>query len=231
MSESLPVPTPRSPDRWKTAALVLTILTTVFASVLAALQTDADLRASTADRDSQTLAVLASGELQRTGIVANYEFSLLVEIIKDLQTGTVLELTALEQQARGEESNAETSLLLAAAAKARSEHGQAFSTLYTDSRYAPTDESAFPDLQAYSRDLYIRANEIVAQQNEAADLYHLWSSRADAYVTVLTVLAVAFFLFGLAQTVQALQLQRFFVLSGTLLLAGAIVWTVSITLA
>jgi hypothetical protein len=56
MSESLPASTPRSPDRWKTAALILTILTTVFASVLAALQTDADLCASAADRDSQSLA-------------------------------------------------------------------------------------------------------------------------------------------------------------------------------
>jgi hypothetical protein len=231
MSESLPASTPRSPDRWKTAALVLTILTTVFASVLAALQTDADLRASAADRDSQSLAVLASGELQRTGLVTNYESSLLAEIIKDLQTGTVLELTALEQNSRGEEKAAETSLLLAAAAKARFEQGRSFSTLYVDPRYAPADDSAFPDLQAYSQDLYTQANEIVAQQNVAADLYHLWSTRADAYVTVLTVLAVAFFLFGLAQTVQALLLQRFFVLSGALILGGTIFWAISILLA
>jgi len=228
MSESPPASTPRNPDRWKTAALILTVLTTVFASLLAALQTNADLRAGTADRDSQSLAVLASGELQRTGLVANYEFSLLVDIIKDLQTSTVFGLTALEQQSRGEESSAETSRLLAAAAQARFERGQAFSTLYTDSRYAPSDESGFPDMQAYMQDLYTGANELVAQQNAAADLYQLWSSRADAYVTVLTVLAVAFFLFGLAQTVQALQLQRFFVLSGALILGGTIVWTATI---
>ena len=228
MSEAPPAPAPRSPDRWKTAALILTILTTVFASLLAALQTDADLRASSADRDSQWFAVLASSELQRTGLASNYEFSLLTELLKDLQTGTVLELTALEQQARSEDSLAETSLLLAAAAKARFEQGRAFSALYTDPRYAPSDDSAFPDLQAYTEDLSSRAAEIVAQQNEAADLYHLWSNRADAYVTVLTVLAVAFFLLGLAQTVQSLPLQRFFVLSGVLLLGGAVLWTASI---
>jgi len=209
----------------------LTILKTVFASVLAALRTDADPRASAADRDSQSLAALASGELQRTGLVTNYEFSFLAEIIKHLQTGTVLELTALEQNSRGEEKAAETSLLLVAAAKARFEQGRSFSSLYVDPRYAPADELAFPDLQAYSQDLHTRANEIVAQQNEAADLYHLWSSRAAAYVTVLTVLAVAFFLFGLAQTVQGLLLQRFFVLSGALILGGTILWAISIPLA
>jgi hypothetical protein len=163
--------------------------------------------------------------------VTNNEFSLLAEIIKDLQTGAALKLTALEQNSRGEEKAAETSLLLAAAARARFEQGRTFSTLYVDARYAPTDGLAFPDLQAYSQDLYTRENEIVAQQNEAADLYHLWSTRADAYVTVLAVLAVASFLFGLAQTVQGLLLQRFFVLSGALILSGTILWAISILLA
>lgn len=228
MSEPASTPAPRNPEAWKTVALLMTIVTTVFAAVLAALQTDADLRAAAANRDSQALAVQTSGELQRIGLVTNYEFSLLVEIVKDLQTATVLELTALEQQSRDETSEAETSLLLAEAARARTTRGQAFSVLYTDRRYAPREEAGFPDLQAYSQDVYLHANDLLARQNEAADLYQAWSARADAYVTVLSVLAVAFFLFGLAQTGQAVPLQRFFVVSGTLILGGAVLWTVSI---
>jgi hypothetical protein len=228
VSDSVTPSVPRNPDRWKTTALILTIVTTVFASVLAALQTDADLRASIANRDSQSLAVAGSGELQRIGLADNYELSLLVEITKDLQTGTVLELTALEQQSRGENSAAEATLVLAAAAQSRYEHGRAFSTLYTDKRYAPTEDAGFPDLLAYTQDLYAKANDLVNQQNEASDRYQIWNTKADAYVTVLTVLAVAFFLFGLAQTVQAAQLQRFFVLSGALILAATVVWTATI---
>ncbi len=43
---------------------------------------------------------------------------------------------------------------------------------------------------------------------------------------MLTVLAVAFFLFGLAQTVQADRLQRFFVLIEALVLATSVAWSV-----
>lgn len=228
MSDPVSTPTPRNPERWKTAALMLTIATTVFASILAALQTDADIRSSTANRDSQYLAIAGSGELQRAGLVGNYEFALLGDLFKDMQVGTVYELTALEQQSRGEDRLAEGTLVLAAAATARAERGRVLSILYSDPRYAPAEADSFPDAQAYLDDLSAPAKDLVSRQNAAADLYQRWSVKSDAYVTVLTVLAVAFFLFGLAQTVQALQLQRFFVLSGLVILIGMLIWTAAI---
>jgi len=153
VSDPVSTPTLRSPERWKTAALVLRIATTVFASILAALQTDADIRASTANRDSQFLAVLGTGELQRAGLAANYEITVLGELFKDSQAGTVFELTALEQESRGEDRLAQGTLVLAAAATARAERGQVLSILYSDPRYAPADEAIFPDFQAYLDDL------------------------------------------------------------------------------
>lgn len=45
---------------------------------------------------------------------------------------------------------------------------------------------------------------------------------------MLTILAVAFLLFGLAQTVQAVQLQRFFGLSRTVILFGTLIWAAAI---
>ncbi len=228
MSDPVSTPTPRNPERWKTAALMLTIATTVFASILAALQTDADIRSSTANRDSQYLAIAGSGELQRAGLVGNYEFALLGDLLKDMQVGTVYELTALEQQSRGEDRLAEGTLVLAAAATARAERGRVLSILYSDPLYAPAEADSFPDAQAYLDDLSAPAKDLVSRQNAAADLYQHWSVKSDAYVTVLTVLAVAFFLFGLAQTVQALQLQRFFVISGLIILISMLIWTAAI---
>ena len=77
-------------------------------------------------------------------------------------------------------------------------------------------------------DLGVGARNLVSRQNVAADLYQRWSVKSDAYVAVLTVLAVAFFLFGLAQTMQAVQLQRFFGLSGAAILFGTVVWAAAI---
>jgi hypothetical protein len=171
VSDPASAPAPHSPERWKTAALVLTIATTVFASILAALQTDADLRASTANRDSQFLAIAGSGELQRAGLAINYELALLGDSVKDMQVGTVYELTALEQQSRGEDRLADGTLVLAAAATARAERVPAFSILYSDPRYAPADEGSFPDLQAYLDDTSAGAKDLVSRQNEAADAY------------------------------------------------------------
>jgi hypothetical protein len=164
VSEPVSTPTPRSPDRWKTAALVLTIATTVFASILAALQTDADLRASTANRDSQFLAIAGSGKLQRAGMTANYKVTLLGEILKDMRVGIVFELTALEQVSRGEHQLAEGTLVLAAAATARAERGRAFSILYSDPECVPADEGGFPDAQAYLDDLTASALNLVSSK-------------------------------------------------------------------
>jgi hypothetical protein len=229
VSESTPMAdATRSLDRWKTLALVLTILTTVFASILAALQTDADIRASKANRDSQALAIVASGELDRGGLAANYELSLLGSQLTDMQQALVFELTALEQQARGEDDLAEVTLVLASAASARVERARQLSLLYTDPRYAPADADSQPDAAAYLADLVATAEELVVQQNAAADDYLFWSRKADSYVTILTVLAVAFFLFGLAQTMRAERLQRFFVLVGSLVLATSVAWSVTV---
>ncbi len=39
---------------------------------------------------------------------------------------------------------------------------------------------------------------------------------------------MAFFLFGLAQTVQVIRLQRFFGLSGTVILLDTVIWAAAI---
>jgi len=226
VSQPIPVTdAPRPSDRWKTTALVLTILTTVFASILAALQADADIRASRANRDSQSLAIVAAGELERGGLAANYDLSLLSRLLTDMQQALVYELTALEQQARGEDDLAETTLILASAASARVERLRPLSVMYTDPRYAPAEADSPPDMQAYLADLYADAQDLVAQQNAAADDYQFWSRKADSYIMLLTILAVAFFLFGLAQTVQTDRLQRLFVLIGSLVLATSVAWS------
>jgi multidrug transporter EmrE-like cation transporter len=205
----------RSSEKYKTLIVILTVFTTVLAAVLAALQSDASIRADIANRDSQYLAIQASGELHRAGLEANYEFTVFGDYLKNLQESTILQLTALEQEQKGEDDAANATNELAGIAQARADAGMKFSALYSDPRYAPQGDDIMPRAEQYIIDINAKSNEIVAQQNESADAYARWNRKADSYITALTILAVAFFLFGLAQAVKNAQMRLAFAVFGT----------------
>lgn len=63
----------------------------------------------------------------------------------------------------------------------------------------------------------------MTSQNTAADAYNRWSGKADSYTSVLTILAVAFFLFGLAQALS-LCLRLLFAIFGIVAVAAEGTW-------
>ena len=75
--------------------------------------------------------------------------------------------------------------------------------------------------------MFEKVNEIVAQQNQAADLYNAWDRKADSYITALTVLAVAFFLFGLAQALKDTRIRLIFAVFGVVVIAFSLLITVT----
>jgi hypothetical protein len=101
-----------------------------------------------------------------------------------------------------------------------------FADLQAATEGPPLDPDAAYTRADHLADLVATAQDLVVQQNAAADDYRFWSRKADSYVTALTVLAVAFCLFGLAQTMQAERLQRSLVLVGSLVLATCVAWSV-----
>ena len=220
-------PQTENSERYKNLIVILTVFTTVLAAVLAALQADANIRADVASRDSQYLAILASGELHRAGLESNYEFSVLGDYLQNLQEGTVLELTALEQETTGNEEAAQVSREIAALSQARTGVGEKFSILYTDPRYAPQNDGDLPKAELYITDVFERSNEIVEEQNKAADDYHNWDHKADLYVTALTIIAVAFFLFGLAQALKETHLRLIFAVFGIAVIGISLFITVT----
>lgn len=228
MNESIVAPMKEQEnfERYKSLIIILTVLTTVLAAVLAALQADAGIRADIANRDSQYLAIQASGELHRAGLEANYEFNIFGDYLKNLQETTVLELTALEQEQKGDEEAAQTSRELAVASQARADIGGKFSIFYNDPRYVPQNEGDLPRAEQYIIDLNEKANEIVARQNDAADAYRRWNRKADSYITALTILAVAFFLFGLAQAVKNVRARLAFTGFGVVVILFSLFLTV-----
>lgn len=211
-------------DQHKGLAMLLTVIATVLAAVLAALQSDASIRSDVGNRDSQYLAILASGELDRAGLEGSYEMSVFGDYLKNLQETTVYQLTALQQQQDGDKTSAQTTLL-ADSAQARADTSKKFSILYNDPRYMPATADGQPDAQKYILDLNSKANDIVAQQNKASDEYHRWNNKSDSYVTALTILAFAFFLFGLAQVVKNIRVRLAFIILGGLVLGVCLMIT------
>jgi hypothetical protein len=212
-------------ERYKSLIVLLTVLTTVLAAILAALQADASIRADVANRDSQFLAIQASGELQRAGLETTYEFNVFGDYLTHLQEATVLGLTALEQEQLGNKDAAQTARDLASISQARADMSGKFSIFYADPRYAPRNEGDLPRAEQYITDLSAKANEIVASQNDAADAYQIWNRKADSYITALTILAVAFFLFGLAQAVKNARLRLSFLSFGVVIILFSLFMT------
>ena len=219
-----PTPAPEPTERYKTLIVVLTLITTVITAIVATLQADANIRANTANRDSQYYAILVSAELQRSGLQSTYDLNTMAKVLLEKQTALMMEFTALQSE---DKQGTALSNLSALAAQARADILTNFSVFFTDPRYAPKTTDGLPDGEAYLADSNAKANEILEKQNAAADDYHKWSSKADSYVGVLTVIAVAFFLLGLAQALTG-RMRLVFAIFGAVILLASSAWTVLI---
>jgi hypothetical protein len=215
--------TSTTPDRFRVFALVLTLVNTIFAAALSGLQVNANVRADKASRASQHYALLAAQELVRMGHQSSYDLELFANTVNNAQQATVLELTALDLEQAGEEESAAKLLVQSQIAQARSEKGVSLSLLYSDPRYAPTEPGGVPDLEAYLADQSKVPNDLVAKQNTASDEYHRWDQKADTYIAVLSILAIAFFLLGLAQSTARMRV--FFAISALAVMLLAAAWT------
>ena len=221
--------TPPNTERFRTFILILTLVNTIFAAALSGLQVDANIRAEHANRDSQYYALLAADELVRLGHQSAYDLDLFANTVKDAQQSLVMQFTALELEKKGDKENAERLRKQSEISQARSDKGISLSLLYSDPRYAPTEPDGLPNLEAYLADQNKSPNDLVARQNAASDTYHKWSGKADSFVAVLTILAIAFFLLGLAQS--SVRMRLFFAMSAVVMMLLAAVWTGYIILA
>jgi len=212
-----------TPDRFRIFVLVLTLLNTVFAALLSGLQVDANIRADKANRDSQYFGILATNEAVRFGHESGYEYKLFIDATNEAQQSQILVLAALELKDAGETDNAVTVSAQSEVAQARYEKGASLSLLFSDPRYAPSEPGVFPDVQLYLSDQIEATQELEAMQNSAYDEYRRWDNKADAYITVLTILALAFFLLGVAQSTTSVR--NFFAAFALAIMLLAATWT------
>jgi len=216
-----------NPERWKAMIIILTMINTILVATVAGLQTDANIRANDANRDSQYYAVLTSGELHRIGLQNNYDMNTFARILDNTQRSLVMGFTSLELLQKGDEAGAALSTLQERVARAQADAATTFSIFYQDPRYAPKSSDAQPELQKYLDDSNANALALLASQNAASDAYKIWSGKSDSYVAVLTILAIAFFLFGIAQSVNP-RLRLLFAGFGIAVIVLGVGWTLAI---
>lgn len=225
--DNVQTPPPEQTDKYKTLIIVLTLMTTIITAIVAGLQADANIRANNANRDSQYYAVLASGEIQRQGLQGNYDMETMTEYLRLSQESLVQEITVFSLE---DDPDAAASVELSALiTRARADKLQTYSVFYTDPRYAPNTADGLPNADAYLTDALAKANELTKMQNHASDEYRRWDGKADSYVSVLTVMAMAFFLFGLAQALKG-RMRLVFTIFGAVILSGSSLWAVLIVL-
>jgi tetratricopeptide (TPR) repeat protein len=208
----------RATQRFNAIAVTLIALVTLLSAVAAFLQNDAANRQSAAVRDvqryaaAQLAAALQSQQaqnfdaaVQRDWLNLAYEHSLL------LGTGTEIDAARAEHLAEIMRLTASFSLLLQEPYLSDPIEGAIdLPRYYADQEYDPT---------------------YWQQRREAASLVNeAWNTKAATYVTVLTLFAVALFLFGIAATIGG-KLRGAFVILGVLIAAGATAWMISTFLA
>ncbi len=191
-----------NPERWKNLIVVLVLINTLLVSVVAGLQVDANIRSSQADSQSQYNAILASGEVAQSSVQGTYDLNSYAEALTEQQQALVLEYSALLREKANDQRGSQDLTIDAAASQARADQAKSLSVLLSDPRYAPSTQFSQPDTAAYMKDLYAPANSQVEIQNASADSYQRWNNKSDGYVAVLTILSVAFFLLGIAQSVS-----------------------------
>ena len=213
-----------NPERGKTLVLVLTLLNTVLVASISALQVDANIRANQANRDSQFAAVQFTGSLIQTGARSDYDLNTYSVLISNTQEALVAEYSALQQQSLDNQPGFEALTLESQIYQARADRVKSLSFLMNDPAYAPASDQESPNMTAYISDLNSISLELVQKQNDASDAYHRWNNKSDSYVAVLTVLAVAFFLLGVAQMTQP-SLRFLFSLFAIGVISIGILWT------
>jgi hypothetical protein len=185
--------------------------------VVAGLNADASIRASLSNRDSQQYALLAEGELQRASLQSAYDMNIFTGYLLDAQTSTIMSLTASQETDAQAVASSEVQSILA---QARAEAAQHFSTFFSDPRYVAKTQGGLPDMQAYLDDIAATAKELVSKQNAAADNYNRWNRKGDSYTSILAILAISLFLFGLAQALSP-RLRLIFAIFGLSALVAA----------
>lgn len=191
-----------NPETTKKMITVFSLVVTLLIASAGALEADASIRASNANRESQTLAHQVSQQLQRMGFEEMYEFNTVTLVLTETIHSMALNgmISILESSA-----DQQTITFLkqeAAIADARDAKLKLLSKLYNDPQYAPTTPDSLPNMVRYLNDFIKNLAENGKAQNEASDRYARFDGKSSTYTSIITILSINLFLLGLAQVIS-----------------------------
>jgi tetratricopeptide (TPR) repeat protein len=199
-------------ENFKDGIVVVIALTTVLAGVVAVLENRAGHRYAEMIRLGQALSMDALGHEVSSSQEENYDFYLYT--------------TWQEWQKRYEWAEGEDQELAARARNVADIIAPLTPLLDESSPYLiPATETteSYVDLYAYHVDTnLVETTELLEKRLFAIEAANIWNGKSDGYVTILTVITVALFLYGLSSTIAG-AMRYLFAAVGTLLVGVAVV--------
>lgn len=224
--ERIEVPEPQElRERFARLLAILIVVSTLGVASIEFLHSDADRNADHAGVEAQRLGVERQGELVRADDAAR----------------TQIEAFAYSAAQRASQGNAFQQFLLPSVVQGSAEAkllnleetrwsqlaaltGQ-LTDIKPDTVSAPTQDPRFPNLELAARQH--ESNRLFALQDASNQLRGDWQTRVGFLSVILTLFAVAIYLFGLSLTLQA-GVRRLLVGLGLLLVAVGGVWAVAL---
>lgn len=202
--------------------IMLTAGVAVFATVVAALQTDANIRANQANRESQAQALRALQD--NVSDLFEMGYDLQVARLWWSQQRMLLSANLLANTELEPDQTAwylEEAQRLESASQLLTDQSDLFTPPYFD---AVT--GLWPDLNRYWYEQVV-APQMLASEHQSVqmELGRAWGQKSNAYQTIITLVAVTLFLYGLALTVER-YLKWGFLALGSANLSFIFVWTV-----
>jgi tetratricopeptide (TPR) repeat protein len=199
-----------SADPFKRRASLLVVTITLLGALIALWQTEASNRSSTASRQSQQEAI--------TSFQAEAAVSAEMETVYGVYGEDRLLQRQQADARRTQGADAARRL-----AEVRSAIGK-WSPLVSDPRYSVTSDPYFPS--KFFAEKYERADRAAIVRAERTEVSEAWGAKADGYVAVISILAVALVLIGLSLTVGTARLAM--LLTGVVTALTGVVWAVTI---
>ncbi|MDH4138635.1 MAG: tetratricopeptide repeat protein, partial [Anaerolineae bacterium] len=202
-------------DHFDNVIVVIIALVTALAGLIAFLETWAGNHYATDIAQSQALAMDALGHDMSSRQRENYDFYLYT---------TWNEWDWRRSRAEGSDEMLAT----------RSSHVAAIisplTPLLDENKPYFNPETQYADFYTYHVDTNLITTTVLLEQRAfAIETANIWNGKADGYVTILTLLAVSLFLYGLSTTIKG-DTRYLFAVVGTFLVSLSLLWSLILTL-
>lgn len=210
--------------RFEYVVAVLIMVTTLLGVTVAFLQTHASVQEDRAARAAEVYAIQMMAEIVQNGYRSDYQAGLVYDSISLGQLALARQFGQLVAWQQGEGELAAEYEHEAGRLEAMREALRPHSILLSDPRYAPQDDSGVPNLQLWADDGLAPVLSLLAQQNASVEERDAWGAKASRYVSIITLSAVALFLYGLSLVTKS-PVRLAFVGVGIALTAASALWT------